>query len=200
MFSVAIVAGGHSSRMGTTKALAEIHGQSLIEHVLARVKNLGQHETIIITNRPGDFAFLGLPTYTDSIPNKGALGGIYTAVHYSQSDYTLVVACDMPFLNSALLRYMVGLLDNAVDIVVPRVNKHPQGLHAIYGKACLPAIYQQLAVNQLKVIAFYPIMRVRYLDEPEYTRLDPQGLSFYNVNTPAELQQARELIARGSEQ
>jgi molybdopterin-guanine dinucleotide biosynthesis protein A len=171
-FSVAILAGGESSRMGAKKAFAEIRGKPLIEHVLARVNGLGQQETFVVANRPNDFAYLELPIHPDLMPDKGSLGGIYTALHHSQCMYTLTVACDMPFLNIALLQYMVGLCDNSPDIIAPRVNGHPQGLHAVYGKTCLPAIRQQLDADRLKVVAFYENMNVRYLDEPESVRLD----------------------------
>ena len=99
-FTVAILAGGQSSRMGADKSFVPVLGRPMIEHVLARLADLGQAETILVTNRPDAYAYLALPTYTDVIPAKGALGGIYSALHYSPSPYTLVLACDMPFVSS----------------------------------------------------------------------------------------------------
>jgi molybdopterin-guanine dinucleotide biosynthesis protein A len=178
--------------MGTDKSFVPLHGKPLIAHLLARVAALGQDETILITNRPDDYAHLGLAMFTDVLPGKGALGGIYTAIHASQSPYALVLACDMPFVNADLLRYMLGLTEGSeVDVVVPRVEDHPQGLHAIYSQACLSAIRARLEADRLKVIGFYDDVRVRYLDPPEWSRLDPQGLSFHNINTPAELLKAQ---------
>jgi molybdopterin-guanine dinucleotide biosynthesis protein A len=198
--TVAIMAGGKSSRMGRDKAFVSLLGRHMIEHVIERVSNLGQDETILITNRPDEYAHLALPMYTDVLVDKGSLGGIYSAVTYSTSPYTLVVACDMPFVNPELLRYMVGLLDKTdkpFDVIVPRVDGYPEGLHALYGKGCLAAVRDQLDRNQLKVVGFYPNVRVRYLDEPEYQRLDPQKRSFQNVNTPEEIQQAEAILKRG---
>ncbi|RPI95845.1 MAG: molybdenum cofactor guanylyltransferase, partial [Chloroflexi bacterium] len=155
-FTVAIIAGGQSSRMGTDKSFVPLRGKPLIEHLLDRVGSLGQNETILITNCPDDYAHLGLPMFTDVLPGKGALGGIYTAIHASQSPYTLALACDMPFVNADLLRYMLALTGSGeVDVVVPRVDDYPQGLHAIYGKECLPAIRARLDADRLKVIGFY---------------------------------------------
>jgi molybdopterin-guanine dinucleotide biosynthesis protein A len=195
-FTVAINAGGKSSRMGTDKSFVPLLGRPMIEHVVARLSGLGQDETILITNQPDAYAYLGLPMYADLIPDKGSLGGIYTAIHYSQSPDTLVVACDMPFVNADLLRYMIGLRTaegGPFDVIVPRVEKYPEGLHAIYSKACLGPIRDSLDADRLKVIGFYGKVRVRYLDEPEYTPFDPKGLSFFNANTPEELEQARRL-------
>jgi len=193
--TVAILAGGKSSRMGTDKSFVPLLGKPMIEHILARVAEIGQEQTLLVTNRPQDYAHLGLPIFIDVIPNKGALGGIYSAIVHSQSDYTLTVACDMPFLNPDLLHYMIGLAkEGAFDVIVPRVEGYPQGLHAIYSKACLEPILKRLNADQLKVIGFYEDVRVRTLDEPEYMPLDPKGLSFQNINTPGELQAAQQLM------
>jgi len=193
--TVAILAGGKSSRMGTDKAFVEILGKPMIELILGRVADLEQQETILITNRPADYAHLGLPMYVDVYPQKGSLGGIYTAIHHSQHPYTLVVACDMPFLNTALLRHMLALRAG-YDVVVPRVAGYPEGLHAVYAKTCLEPIQGRLLADQLKVIGFYDDVRVCYLDEAEYAAFDPQGLSFQNVNTPEELEQAQKLVKK----
>ncbi len=202
-FTVAIIAGGKSSRMGTDKSFVSLLGKPMIEHLLERVAHLGQQQTILITNRQAEYAHLGLPMYADVLPDKGSLGGIYTALYHSQTPCTLVLACDMPLVNPALLAYMIGLAAESpkadapeeapFDVIVPRVNGYPEGLHAVYRRTCLPAIRQRLDADQLKVIGFYAAVRVRTLDEPEYRAFDPHGLSFFNVNTPDELQQAQRL-------
>lgn len=192
-FTVAIIAGGKSSRMGTDKSFVEIGGKPVIEHLIQRVTNLGQAETLLITNRPDEYAHLNLPMVGDVLPDKGSLGGIYTAIYYSQNPYTLTLACDMPFVSADLLKYMLSLRDG-FDVVVPRVDQYPQGLHAVYGKACLDPIRQRLDADRLKVRGFYEAVHVRYIDEPEYQPFDPKGLSFFNINTPEELEQARQLL------
>jgi molybdopterin-guanine dinucleotide biosynthesis protein A len=197
-FNVAVIAGGKSSRMGTDKSFVPLLGRPLIEHVLAKIGSLGQEKTILITNRPDDYAHLGLPTFKDVIPGKGALGGIYSALEHSQSDYVLILACDMPFLNPDLLLYMVALREEdggPYDVLVPLVAGHPQGLHAVYSQACRPPIREQIDANRLKVISFYDQVRVRCVEPPEWSRFDPQGLSFHNINTPEELLAAQQLAA-----
>ena len=100
----------------------------------------------------------------------------------------------MPFIRTELLRFMIAQLEQETDIVVPRVDGYPQGMHAIYRKACLAPIRAQLDENRLKIIRFYDQMRVTYLDEADYAPYDPQARSFTNLNTPAELERARLLI------
>jgi len=190
--TVAINAGGKSSRMGTDKSFVPLLGRQMIEHVLDRVSNLGQLETILITNKPELYSHLNLPMFSDVLPEKGSLGGIYTAVYNSRGDYTLCVACDMPFLNPALLHYMISLIRIEMDVIVPRVEGYPEGLHAIYSKRCIEPIRRKLEADRLKVIGFYDEVSVLYLDEAEYQPFDPKGLSFRNINTPEELQQANQ--------
>ena len=193
-WSLAIVAGGKSSRMGTDKAFVKLDSKPMIQHVIDRITGLGQSETILITNQPSAYEQFGLPIFTDVYPDKGSLGGIYTAITYAQHPYILVVACDMPFLNSNLLRFMVSQITEDIDIIAPRVEGYPQGLHAIYNKTCLLPIQERLDANRLKIIRFYDDVRVRYLDESAYETYDPDGLSFTNLNTPDELDDARQQL------
>lgn len=189
--SVAVLAGGKSSRMGRDKAFVSILGRPLIEEVLARVAGLGT-ETLIVTNRPEAYRYLGLPLVGDVFPEQGALGGIYTAIYAARSPYALVIACDMPFLNRDLLAYLIHLRAG-YDVVVPRLGGVPEPLHALYSKNCLEPIRRSLESGVRKIITFFPEVRVRYVDEAEIDRFDPAHLSFINVNTPAELAQARAL-------
>lgn len=196
-FTVAILAGGKSSRMGTDKAFADLMGRPMIEHTLSGVAGLGQTETILITNRPADYARLNLPMIGDILPGKGSLGGVYTAIARSIGSHTLVLGCDMPFVSPALLRHMVELSrDEAFDAIVPRSRGYPEALHAIYSRACLAPIRERLEAHQLKVTDIFECVRVRYMDEAEYQALDPKGLSFFNVNTPDDLATALKLAGR----
>jgi molybdopterin-guanine dinucleotide biosynthesis protein A len=188
--TVAIQAGGKSSRMGQDKSFVLFNGRPLIEVVLDSVRGLGE-ETLLVTNKPADYAHLGLPMVGDIYPDHGPLGGIHTAIHHAAYPHTLVVACDMPWLNRDLLAYMVGLRRTA-DIIVPRWDKFPEPLHAIYSKACLPPIEHNLAAQQLKITGFFGRVSVRFVDRPEIEPFDPDGRSFANVNTPDDLRdQAR---------
>lgn len=196
--SVAIMAGGKSSRMGTDKAFVPLLGKPLIAYLLASVATLDPAETVIITNRPEAYAHLGLPTASDLMPGMGPLGGIYTALHTCVNPDVLVLACDVPFTNPALLAYMASLRADRHDIIVPVRDGHPQGLQAIYHQRCAGAIRDCLEAGRLKVIAAYERLRVRYLDETEWRPFDPDGLSFLNVNTPADLALAAQSITASS--
>ena len=191
--TIAILAGGRSSRMGTDKSFVRVLGRPLIEDILAQVAGLGS-ETLIVTNRPGDYAYLGVPVSPDVLPDKGALGGIYSALHAATTGHVLCIACDMPFVVRPLLDYLIRLIPDG-DAIVPRLAGEAEPFRAIYARGCLAPIRAALDSGRMRVISFFPDVRVRFVDEAEIDRFDPRHLSFFNVNTPADLEQARRLAA-----
>jgi len=192
--TVAILTGGQSSRMGTNKAFTRVGGVPIIERILQRVSDLGE-ETILITNTPGDYAHLGMPSYPDRIPGKGPLGGLYTAISEAHYPYVLAVSCDQPFLNPILLQALIDQR-GGVDVVVPLDrDDYPQSMHAVYGKGCLPAIQESIDADKLKMIGFFPQVHVRKVSGEDIDRYDPQRISFVNVNTPDDLAEANRLAA-----
>ncbi len=199
MLTISIQAGGESRRMGQDKALLPFLGQPLISRVIARLAPLAD-EVIVTTNRPADYAFLGLPLFADLIPNRGALGGLYTALASASQPLVAVVACDMPFASAELLAYARDvLLREAVDVVIPQPGEGLfEPLHAVYRReACLGPIRAALDAGQWKVISWFAHVQVRGLLRQEIATCDPAGLAFGNVNTPEELAQA-EQTARGA--
>ena len=190
--TLALLAGGRSSRMGADKAFVRVLGRPLIEDILAQLDGLAA-ETLIITNRPDDYRYLGLPLVADVLPDKGALGGLYTALHSATQPQVLCVACDMPFVVRPLLDYLLSLIHEG-DAIVPRLAGEAEPFRAVYAReACLGPIRASLDANRLSVISFFPQVRVRWVEEAEIDRFDPQHLSFFNVNTPADLEEARRL-------
>ena len=204
MLTVCIQAGGQSSRMGEDKALKTFLGRPLIQRVVERLSPIAD-ELIVTTNRPDDYRFLDLPLFSDLKPDRGALGGLYTAIASATNPIVAVVACDMPFASPALLEAASKILtDENVDVVIARVasrakraGKSEEGyepLHAVYRtETCKPAIQAAIAADQWKVIAWFPQVKVRVLTSEEIERYDPSGLAFWNVNTPEEFAQAEKI-------
>jgi len=187
--TTAIMAGGQSSRMGTDKSFIPLLGKPMVEHVIDKLDGLGD-ELILITNQIEKYAYLGCATFGDLIPGKGPLGGLYTALSHSSNPHVLVVACDMPWLNRSLLDHMISLRHEA-DAVVPRWKKHPEPIHAVYSKKCVPPILSCIEEDKLQMIAFYSKITVRYLERGEIAQFDEYGRSFANINTPEELKDAQ---------
>jgi molybdopterin-guanine dinucleotide biosynthesis protein A len=192
----AILAGGLSRRLGRDKALVRFGGRTLLDATVATLLPLCQ-ELVIVSNSPLAHAHPAARLVGDLFPGKGSLGGIYSGLSVVTCDRCLVVACDMPFLNAGLLAYMATLAADA-DVVIPRHGDHVEPMHAIYAKACLPHMKALLDANNLKIIDFFPHVRVRYVEGEEISRRDPSLRSFMNINTPGDLERALLFEAGGS--
>ncbi|HEX9436175.1 MAG TPA: molybdenum cofactor guanylyltransferase [Candidatus Limnocylindria bacterium] len=187
--SAAIMAGGKSRRMGRDKAWLDLgDGRPIVQRVIDVAREIA--DDVFIVANDETFAALGLRVVPDRFPEGGALGGIATGIGAATHDRVLVVACDMPFLEARVLRYLVERSDG-VDAVVPRIGGEHETLHALYTRACLAPIEHALAAGKMRVISFFDDVRVRTVGEDELRPLDPELRTFTNVNTPEELAAVR---------
>ncbi len=193
-----VLAGGKGLRLGHEKTLETVGNESLIQRVVFSLSFFNS-DIIIVTaakqSLPQFFDYPKLRVVTDAYPGKGPLGGIYTGLAASDSFHNLVVACDMPFLNQALLDYMIQISTN-FDVVVPRVRDMIEPLHAVYSKDCLTPIECLIKQGGLSIRDLFTSVRVRYVEAAEISRFDPEHLSFFNINTKADLKTAREIARR----
>ena len=192
-----ILAGGQSRRLGRDKAVEPFAGEPLICRVIRRASEaVSADQVVVVVADRARAAALPLDgshqTAVDVFPDCGSLGGIYTGLNAASTDWSLVTACDMPFLSAPLLAYMAGLRDG-VDAVVPVVDGRPEPTHALYSRGCLPAIETRLRVGQLKISGFFDNVAVRYVPESAIREFDPDLLSFFNINRPEDLSRAMEL-------
>lgn len=193
-----VLAGGKSLRLGRSKALETFCSKSLIECVIERLRPISTQVLVVTSREQSDLPVSSdVEILIDIYPDKGPLAGIYTGLLASKSSSNIVVACDMPFLNVGLLGYMVELSSD-FDVVVPRLEEGVlQPLHAIYSKDCLNKMEIQLEQNQLQLNYFLNMAHVRYVEEAECQRLDPELLSFFNINDQSDLDQAIALAREG---
>jgi molybdopterin-guanine dinucleotide biosynthesis protein A len=195
--SVAVLAGGQSRRMGQDKAFLPVGGRPVVERVVERVAPLSD-DLLLIANTQAPYSHLAARLVSDVYPGQGPLGGIYTALQAARHEHCLVVACDMPFLNPGLLRYLIDLvgLASGYDVVIPRVEEFPETLHAVYGKRCLEPIQRRLLAGQLKIVGFFDEVRVRYVERDDVARFDPEFHSFLNMNTPSDWERLQQLAVQ----
>ena len=186
-----VLAGGKNRRLGRSKALETIVGKSLIGRVVERLEPLTSQILVVTSREQPDLPVAcKAEILVDIYPGKGPLGGIYTGLLASRSSHSFVVACDMPFLNTQLLRYMIEL-SHEFDIVIPRLEEGMvEPLHAVYSKKCLGNIKAQLEGSELEVYALLKKVSVRYVERAECQKFDPQLLSFFNINCQTDLDQA----------
>lgn len=193
MLTLSIQAGGGSTRMGQDKGILPFLGKPLVQRVMERVSHLA-NEVIVTTNDPLAYGFLEVPLYSDVIPGAGALSGIYTALVYAQNPLVAVVACDLPFANPSLLAYCRDiLLASNADAVIPATERGLEPLHAVYRKAtCLPLVEAALKDGKRRVISWFEGAIIHTIHPETITFYDPDGVTFWNVNTPEELKHAQE--------
>jgi molybdenum cofactor guanylyltransferase len=194
MLTLVIQAGGESQRMGQDKALLPFLGQPLIQCVLKRVSPIAA-EVLVTTNHPERYGFLNLPLIPDLIPGRGALGGLYTALHTASQPLVAIVACDMPFANPALFAAERDILLKAkADIAIPHSGNGLEPFHAVYRrKTCLAPIEAALQAKKWRVDAWFSQVKAHILRPDEIRRFDPQLDCFRNINTPEELKEAERL-------
>jgi len=174
-----VLAGGKSSRMGRDKALLAFGGKTLLEHVLDLVSHaIGRPAAII--GDPQRYAQLGFVVHPDAVSGCGPLGGIYTALTVSQTDWNLIAACDMPRLSAVGLR---ALLENAATsgagcIAARSEDGEPEPLCAVYHHRSLPALERAIREKRFKMRTLLAELDTRTV------ALDSK--LFANLNTPAE--------------
>jgi molybdopterin-guanine dinucleotide biosynthesis protein A len=194
MLTLAILAGGKSKRMGRDKSVLPFQGEVLIQRIINRLAGLAS-EVIIIAPRTQESVTMGFRVEEDLLPERGPLGGLFTALSATTNEAVALVACDMPFVSAELLIYELDILvaDN-MDVVVPSSEKGLEPLHAIYRRnTSLPVVRRAINSGEQRLISWFPDVKVRILSRDETRHFDPRGLSFLNINTPEELALAEKL-------
>ncbi len=194
-----VLAGGRSSRLGRNKLWEPVGGRPLLHRVLDVLYTVSD-QVVIVVARDQSLPLLcsdaRIISVSDIYPGMGALGGIYTGVSTSASSHNLVVGADMPFLNPSLLRLLMDL-SPGFDVVLPRIDGEIEPLHAVYSRRCLDPMKEQIERGDLTIRHFLDKVKVRYVGEDEVDCLDPDYLSFFNVNTASDLAKA-ELLSRNT--
>lgn len=190
-----VLAGGRSRRLGIDKTTMrwppQTGTQTLLEVTAGKLAQVC--DEVLLVNYRGAHP-LPYRIVPDRFAEGGSLGGLYSGLVEASHDYALAVATDMPFLSLELLRWMLAQ-PRDFDVLVP-LRDEPEPLHALYSKACLEPMRRRLEAGRLKITGFFEDVRVRYIDEATLRQFDPAGLSFFNINTPEDLQRAVDLAQR----
>jgi molybdopterin-guanine dinucleotide biosynthesis protein A len=189
----AVLAGGRSLRYGRNKALEGFAGKSLIERAVVSLSGFCA-PVLVVVNDLTPYLSLRATLVQDLVRDQGPLCGIYTALLFSPHDWVFTKATDMPFLEVDLVKMMCASMDGC-DAVVPLLNHRAEPLLALYSRSCLPSIAAAMEKGERKITSFYPKVKVRELREAEWRTVDPEGMSFKNINTPEAL---NELLEEGT--
>jgi molybdopterin-guanine dinucleotide biosynthesis protein A len=183
-----VLAGGRSSRMGTPKALLLFDGEPLIAHIVRALRGL--FAEIVIVAAPGqELPAMPAGIVRDEVAYQGPVGGIYYGLRAAGGEFSFVTSCDSVFLNRNLIAHLVSLMPEH-DIVVPQWAGRLQPLHAVYRHSVMPLLEAQLARGELRPVYLFDKVRTRTVTEDEIARFDPDGASFFNMNTPEDYAEA----------
>jgi molybdopterin-guanine dinucleotide biosynthesis protein A len=192
-FAAAVLAGGKASRLGRNKALLEIEGRTILDRINEVLLEIFPSILLVVQdveNSPCPDCGPRVEVVADLLPEKGPLGGIYTALEYSTAPYVFVMACDMPYPSRRLISCLLTEARGR-EAVVPRKGEYIEPLFAVYNRDIRGRIHAKLKQNRLKIYELIRELDVRYLDEEEIAACDPDSRSFFNINTPQDLEQAR---------
>ncbi len=190
--SVAVLAGGESTRMGSNKALKMLGGKQVISHVIDSLAPMTS-DIFIVSGDVAAYENLTLPVCADQYPQRASLVGVYSALAASRNRYCFAVACDMPFTEPMLVGRLASLVPG-YDAVVPVSQRGNEPLHAIYSRDCLEHMRDQIENGVFSMSEMLAGLRVRYVELAEMIPYCDPDMVFINVNTVVDLDQASLLV------
>ena len=207
MTACIILAGGRSRRLGADKRRLRLWGPAgptLLEHTVALARQVVP-EVLVVLNDPAAWPDLPARLVPDAFPGAGPLGGLASGLRAMAAGDALLLACDLPLLQPALLAALRDAPLEADALVPlrpegragPRNARAAEPLLARYCRACLPAAESCLACGERRMIALLEGLRVAWLPPEAWRRHDPDGVSFLNINRPEDLAAVLRRLAGG---
>ncbi len=186
-----ILAGGQSTRLnGADKALLSLGSWNPMERIFSIFTELFD-EVVLVTNNPVRHLGWDLLIVTDIFDVRSSLTGLQAGLFSASKPYVFCVACDMPFINRRAVAGMASLASASWDVVIPETPAGLEPLFALYSKRCLPAFERSLRCGRLKIQTAFKRLKIKRVGPKQWQKWDPEFESFFNINTPADLEAAR---------
>ena len=180
-----ILAGGLCTRFGSNKALAELNGRTLIEHTAETLNQLF-YNRLLVTTTPDVYGFLGWPEIEDTFVGAGPLAGIHAALKQIRTRRAFITACDMPFPDADLIRYLCDL-PGEWDVVLPWPDSGPEPLFAVYSRNIFSVVEEKLIKHERKVRLLFDDLHVRRVTGDEIFSVTRKSNTFHNINRPEDM-------------
>jgi molybdopterin-guanine dinucleotide biosynthesis protein A len=182
-----ILAGGENKRFPVIKGFLEVDGKRVIESNIELLSKIFDR-VIISANDPELYFYLGATMVGDVVEYRGPMTGILSALTIPEVSEIFVTACDMPFINTMLIKYIVDKWEKEYDAVIPIFDDKPQPLLGIYSKRIAKSMEQSIKNGDRSLREFLRGINVLYIKEEEVRNIDPEGRSFININTIEDFQ------------
>ena len=191
-----ILAGGLNKRFdGQNKAFIRIGGKRIVDRLLDVYSRLFE-QVVLVTNDPAAYVDVDALIVTDHYSVRSSLNGLHAGLFAAAHEHAFFAACDTPFIQGVLIQRLLESITRKADIVIPSTSAGYEPMFAVYKKTCLQAMVWQLERDQLKIQGLFRKVRLKSVDEAELRKVDPELVSFFNVNTPADLVRAEALYKR----
>lgn len=177
-----ILAGGLNTRMGTDKALIQMNGKTLLEKAIEICKPVCK--SIIISSNNKNHEFCGYKIIPDKIKNCGPLGGIYSCLKKSETDWNFVLSVDTAAVPAGFIEFLISETGNN-DAVIPYHSNGNEPLIAMYHKNCIPAILKQIELKDYKMQNLFNIINIKFSEVQKWIEIYPE--IFNNLNRPEDL-------------
>jgi molybdopterin-guanine dinucleotide biosynthesis protein A len=190
-----ILSGGLNERMaGKNKAFLSLGGQTILDRLCNSFQGLFD-EVLLVTREPLQYLSFDLKIVSDLFPVRSSLTGIHAGLFHASTPHAFIAACDTPFLRPELIQALLDELEPRWDVIMPVTERGNQPLCAIYSKRCIKPIERQLQNGDPKILNFFPKVKVKEIPEAELRSVDPDLISFFNINTPEDLTASEQMLA-----
>jgi molybdenum cofactor guanylyltransferase len=194
-----VLAGGASRRMGRPKAALILDGQTMLvrqAHLLAQVAG----RVAVVGSRPENMVDLDVPMIPDELPSRGPLGGVYTGLLRTRSEYNLFLGCDLPFVSRRLLGYLAErAIEYGADATVPESSDgRLQTLCALYRRRARRVVRASLEAGDNKLRSFFPKVICQMIPWRDLVRVGFLPSVFDNMNTPTDYESAKRRLEPSS--
>lgn len=194
-----ILSGGLATRFsGENKAFIQVGGKPILHYIVSIFRELFE-EILLVTNDPLAYAEWDLQIVTDHYNVRSSLTGLHTGLFYATRKAAFFTASDTPFLKSRLIELILSSFDAKTDVVIPQTKAGFEPLCAVYSKNCLKPAEWCLTHNHFKIQRFFDRVRVKTIQETLLRQYDPDLVSFFNINTPEDLERANQMISGESQ-
>ena len=188
-----ILAGGQAKRFeGHNKAFIRIGGRRILDRLLD-VYDRFFDPIVLVTNDPAAYMDVDALIVSDHYPVRSSLNGLHAGLFAAAHEYAFFAACDTPFIKDTMIRRILDRIERKADLIIPATSAGYEPMCAVYKKTCLPAMKWQLEHDRLKIQGLFRKVRVKTIPEDDLRTVDPELISFFNINTPEDLIRAQTL-------
>jgi len=196
-FSGIILAGGASSRMGFCKSEIKMGGEYLIKSNIEKISPLFKELFLVTSKKTAFFESLPINKIINPYhPSCGPITGLLTSISAVKTPFSFIMACDMPFTNTGIIKRLGEITREDDDIIIPRSVDGLEPLFAVYSRRCIPVLKNMVRDGNFRIQKMFSSLNTRYLSEEEIEYFDPRKVAFFNINNKEDLEKAKRISKR----